>query len=179
MQIQILTSTVSTKTNKAGKPYQSLEVNYKDLGFGKVASKQLFSFGAQADAYKALADSKAGETYEISVVKNSQGFNDWVKAVQAAPGSVPEQQGLSTQGKQVQVKSTYETPEERAKKQIYIIRQSSISSAVDTLVAGAKSAPKPEDVLAVAQQYYSWVMTDPNEAVKQDVFSLPNDIEVD
>lgn len=181
MQITILNVQQQTKTGSTGKPYQTLEVAYKD-SFGKVASKTLMSFGAQANAYKSLANATAGSIFTLTVVKNEKGYNDWTNAVQAPPGSVAQNlmanEGLST-GKQVQVKSTYETPEERAKKQVYIIRQSSISSAVDTLTAGAKSSPKPEDVLAVAQQYYSWVMADPNEAVKQDVFSLPNDVEVE
>lgn len=182
MQIQILTSGVQTKTNKQGKPYQALEVNYKNLTFNKVESKILFSFGAQMDAYKTLADSKSGEVFEVEVVKNTQGYNDWVKVTQAAPGAAQAavaQGTINGAGKTVQVKSTYETPEERALKQVYIIRQSSITAAINSMSVGAKSALATDAVLKQAQEYFNWVMQNDLASAKQDVMSLPNDIDVE
>ena len=77
------------------------------------------------------------------------------------------------------VKSTYESPEERAKRQILIVRQSALDRAVTTLSVGAKTPPGYDDVTTLATKYYNWVMQDPAEVVSQDVFSLPNDIEVE
>lgn len=51
-----------------------------------------------------------------------------------------------------------ETPEERAKRQILIVKQSSLSSAVDTLKQD-KKVPTVEEVLSVAQEYFDWVMS--------------------
>lgn len=185
MNITILNVQSTTQTNKAGKPYQMLEVAFKNNTFGKVESKKLMPFGAQKAAFDALANAQAGSVFEVTVVKNDQGYNDWTAIVQAPPGAaiaspqaVPGSINKPTAGNAVQVKSTYETPEERAKKQVYIIRQSSITSAISSLAVGAKSALKPEDVLAVAQTYYDWVMQSPEQAVKQDMFELPNDMEV-
>jgi hypothetical protein len=71
----------------------------------------------------------------------------------------PANRGLSTGSVSsiVSPKSTYETPEERAKKQIYIVRQSSIGSAIDMLSVGSKSPPKVDEVIAVAKQFEEYV----------------------
>jgi len=184
MQISILNVQSTTQIAKSNKPYQQLEVAYKNLTFsGKIESKKLMPFGAQKAAFDALANAATGSVFEVTVVKNDAGYNDWTAISQAVPGS-PAPQAVGsinkpTQGNAVQVKSTYETPEERAKKQVYIIRQSSLSAAIGSLSVGAKSALKASDVIAVAEEYYAWVMQSPEQAVKQDTFDLPNDIDVE
>jgi len=186
MQISIL-SVQSITAQGAKGPYQTLEVAYKNLTFqGKVESKKVMPFGAQKAVFDALANATVGNVFDITVVKNDKGYNDWISATQAAPGAAQVMQqgggsinpgpGKLTGGNVTQVKSTYETPAERAKKQIYIIRQSSISAAVASLTPGAKIALKPEDVVNTAQHYYNWVMQDPTAAVASDVFEMPDDL---
>jgi len=183
MNITILSVQSTTQTSKAGKPYQQLEVAFKNNTFGKVESKKLMPFGANKAAFDALANAAVGSVFEVAVVKNDAGYNDWTSVTQAPPGAVLGTGSINTQagnqkataGNVTQVKSTYETPEERAKKQVYIIRQSSLSGAISMLSVGAKSAPKTGDVIAVAQELFDWVMQDPNAAVKQDLFDVPND----
>lgn len=183
MNITILSVQSTTQTSKAGKPYQQLEVAFKNNTFGKVESKKLTPFGAQKASFDALANAPTGAVFEVAVVKNDAGYNDWTSVTQAPPntaigtpaGSINNAPGAMAKGNTVQVKSTYETPEERAKKQVYIIRQSSISAAIASLTPGAKSALKPEDVLDLAEDYFNWVMQDPSAAVKQDLFDVPND----
>ena len=182
MKISILATSTATLTSKAGKPYQQLEVTYKNLTFNKVESKKLMPFGENKGAFDALVNSKAGEVYEITVVKNAQGYNDWPTVVQAAPDneaatSLP---AASKGGTTFPVKSTYETPEERAKKQVYIIKQSSINAAVASLSPGAKSALSFDAVTNLAEQYTKWVLSDAFSEAKQDIYSLPdNDMEVE
>jgi len=141
-------------------------------------------FGAQEGAFKALSGAKQGDVFEVTVVKNAAGFNDWTACVQAAPGSVettlttPVATG-SINNKTVQVKSTYETPEERAIKQRYIIKQSSLSGAINLLTVGAKSPPTVEAVLALADTLVAYVMETPEQTVKKDLFDMPNDVEVE
>jgi hypothetical protein len=53
--------------------------------------------------------------------------------------------------------SNYETKEERAARQVLIVKQSSLSAAVATLSPGAKGALKSDEVLALAQEYTDWV----------------------
>lgn len=177
MLIQVVSSSVETKPTQKGS-YQQLEVVYKNLTYqGKIESKKLMSFGANANAFKTLADAPTGSQWEVTVVKNAQGYNDWtaVVAASAAPASSP-QTGAQARTQPGQTRSTYETPEERAQRQIYIIRQSSISSAVATLSVGAKSV-KPEDVLAVAKQYENYVfdIKDPGPSGFEDLpdFDVP------
>ena len=177
MIIQIIATSVETKPSSNGKTYQQLEVTFKNLSFpGKVESKKLMSFGANAGAFKTLSNAGQGSTWEVTVVKNAQGYNDWT-AVEASNGAAPEVPQAATAAKaQIGGRSTYETPEERAQRQVFIVRQSSVSAAVSTLSVGAKSV-KPEDVIAVAKLYEGYVfgIQDPGPSGFEDLpdFDVP------
>jgi hypothetical protein len=161
IQIQILNVTIETKPTTKGS-YQKAEVAYKNLSFqGKVEGKGVMSFGATAETFKVLATAQAGEIYDVQTIKNDKGYLDWVKMTKADIGSaqaVPQYAPNPPGGKSnaTAARSTYETPEERAIKQVYIVKQSSVSNAIATLSVGAKSV-KPEDVLALAQKYTDFV----------------------
>lgn len=167
MQIQIVAVSVETKPTAKGS-YQQAEVTYKNLAYpGKVDSKKIMSFGANAPAFKVLVEAKAGETFTVTVVKNDKGYNDWTAVTRGiaenpvstttspAPSAGYAKAASST-------KSTYETPEERAIKQVYIVRQSSISAAVASLSIGSKVALKPSDVIAAAKEYEAFVFSSGN-----------------
>ena len=180
MQISVISTSVETKPTAKGS-YQQLEVVFKNLTFqGKVESKKIMSFGANAPAFKALSGAQPGSLFDITVTKNPQGYNDWT-SVQPSTGELPaQQQAASTAGKATPApRSTYETPEERAQRQILIVRQSSLSSAVSTLSVGAK-AVKPSDVIDLAKQYEAYVFgnepTNGGDTGFEDVpdFDIPN-----
>jgi hypothetical protein len=183
MNITILSVQTTTETAKSGKPYQQLQVAFKNNTFGKVESKKIMPFGAQKAAFDALANAPTGAVFEVTVVKNDAGYNDWTAVTATPPGSIvpvpPGSINKPTMGQTTQVKSTYETPAERAQKQIYIVKQSSIGSAIELLSVGAKSPPTVDAVLDTAQKLYGWVMSSPDQEVKQDVFDVPNDVDVD
>lgn len=61
-------------------------------------------------------------------------------------------------------KSSYPTDEERAKTQVYIVRQSNITAAINTLSVGAKFV-KPDDVMALAKRYEDYVFGNSNDSV--------------
>ena len=156
MQIQIVTTTTTTKPTARGS-YQELEVVYKNLTFqGKVESKKLMSFGAGATTFKTLADAAANSTWDVTVVKNDKGYNDWTTAVPSTGAASAVEQAPAGRPN-TSPKSTYETPEERAQRQVLIVRQSSISSAVALLTAGAKSPPKLSEVIDTAKVIESYV----------------------
>lgn len=166
MQIEILSVKVVTKPTKVpGKTYNSLEVAFKNLSFGgKVEGKAIMSFGATAEAYKVLALAAQGDVFDVDIIKNQAGYNDWVSAKKATgtvgaaqPASTSSMTSASTSGYTTSPKSTYETPEERAKKQVYIIRQSSLSNAIAALSVGAKAPPKVEDITKVAGIFEDFV----------------------
>ncbi len=174
MNIQIIATSVETKPTQKGS-YQQLEVTYKNLTYqGKTESKKIMSFGANAAAFKALAQAAPGSIWDVEVVKNAQGYNDWTSVqpsngapAAAAPGKAPTTSTAPRTG--------YETPEERAQRQILIVRQSSLSSAVATLSVGAK-AVKPSDVIALAQEYENYVfgIKDPGPSGFEDLPDFPN-----
>ncbi len=163
MNITIVKVDVVTVPTQKGS-YQKAEAIYKNNSFGgKVESKAVMSFGAGQESFKVLASATPGDTFEVNVVKNDKGYNDWVSMQKSAGNSsVSPQQGQvsfaggagSTQGPRT---STYETPEERAKKQVYIVRQSSASVAQSALSVGAKSPPKVEDVIDYAKKLEAYV----------------------
>lgn len=176
MQIQIIATSVETKPTAKGS-YQQLEVTYKNLTFqGKVESKKLMSFGANAAAFKALAEAPAGSQWEVTVVKNDKGFNDWTAVVASTGVAAAPPQAIVAVKNQIGARSTYETPEERAQRQVLIVRQSSLSAAVSTLAVGAKVV-KPDDVIAVAKQYENYVfdIKDPGPSGFEDLpdFDVP------
>ena len=167
MQIQILSVDVKTVPTAKGS-YQTAELAFKNLSFqGKVEGRKIMSFGAAASTFKVLTASSAGDVFEIEVVKNDKGFNDWVSAIPSVAGAAsPAASTTSSAGSKTAApaaRSSYETPEERALRQVLIVRQSNISSAVALLSVGGKSALKVEDVLVVAKQLEQYVFgTEPD-----------------
>lgn len=143
--------------------YSKLDVTYKNKSFqDKVESKPIMDFAAK-EAYKALKDAKFGDVFFITRVKNDKGFWDWTKvSTDEQPQMVgnpitPSKPTTSTPTP----RSTYETAEERAARQIMIVRQSSISSAI--AMYQHKSLEKvnmsTEFILGVAKEFEAYVMS--------------------
>lgn len=184
MKIQILNVTITTTPTAKGS-YQTADVAFKNLSFqGKVEGKKVMSFGATKDSFGVLATAQPNEIYDVNVVKNDKGYNDWVSMTKGnADSGAPQQSaaGQSPAGNATPARtSTYETPEERAKKQVYIIRQSSIGSAVTALACGAKSPPKVGEVLEYAKQLEAYVFGTGSVGAAEkfaDVPDFPVDVE--
>lgn len=160
MKIQILSNQQTQAMTKGGKPYNFLELSFKNLNTGKVEGKKLMPFGETKAAFESLSTAGPQEFFEITTVKNtSTGYWDWTEAVRTEAGTTSPQQfpAKVAGGTTTSPKSTYETPEERAAKQVYIVRQSSISSAIAMLTPGSKSALDVDAVLAVAAQLEDFV----------------------
>ncbi len=164
MQIQILSISKIDSPTKKGTTTPVLDIAFKNLTFqGKVEGKKLFSFGGNAGGFKVLQNAQSGEVYDITVIKNDAGYNDWSNAVKsdgaapAASGSISTPSARPAAAGNAAPRSNYETPEERALRQIYIVRQSSLSTAVDVLTTGAKSPPSPDSVIDLAKQFENFV----------------------
>lgn len=189
MQISLVAVSTETAMTKTQKPYIITEVTYKNLTFGgKTESKKLMPFGATENAAKVLSQGAAGEVYEVTVVKNDKGYNDWTAVVKGTVGSVEAQassgskMGTSVVGGSAPSasRSTYETPEERAKKQIYIVRQSSISAAISLTTVGTKTKPTTEEILAVAKEFENFVFgTEPSVKSSASVLSTLSEMDED
>lgn len=150
MQIQI--QFISANVEDKGR-YKQAEIAYKDVAKNQVTSKKIMSFN-NPNVYKTLVDAKNGELYTIEMQKNDKGYWDWTAVT---TGQTKEAGTTATGAKTfASPKSSYETPEERAQRQVYIVRQSSLASATELLVATKKNATK-EDVVEVAKFYEEYV----------------------
>jgi hypothetical protein len=148
MRIDILQVSIEDK----GK-YKMMEVAYKGDD-GKVNSKKVMSFGAAAEVFKRLSSAKQGDAFEIKSEKNDKGYWDWIGIDNAgAAGSV----SAAKPGANPSPKSTYETPEERANKQVFIVRQSSLSNSIEFLKLNSKKVPTVQEVVEVAQFFEGYV----------------------
>jgi len=178
-QIEVLSVQATNKPTKNGS-YMQLDVAYKRLDTGKVEGKKVMSF-ASKDAYVALQHAVTGNHYMVTTEKIGE-YWQWtaVERVQVEQQTSAVSSGYSTPAKSVgnaSPKSTYETPEERAKKQVYIIRQSSLSTAVDTLAVGvSKGSLNPDDVLALAQRYVDFVFDNNTKVPSMDIGDMDDDI---
>ena len=148
---------ISVEVTNRGK-FDQAEVTYKNLSFQeKVEAKKVMSF-VNKDVFETLKASKSGDEYTIKREKDDKGYWQWI-GISSGGQSSASSSTSSSPGKAVATpapKSTYETPEERAKKQVYIIRQSSITSAINLLKTD-KKAPSVEEVLGVAKCFEDYV----------------------
>jgi hypothetical protein len=140
----------------AEKKYHVLDVIYKNDA-GEVKKKHLVSF-SNPTVFKAIQGFSNGDVLEVEAVKEGD-FIQWksvskVDGNKAINGPGPTLEANKPAGKVLG--STYATAEERAKTQVYIVRQSSISNAINVLSVGAKFVDKGA-VLALAKEFENFV----------------------
>lgn len=177
MQIEVVNVSVATVPTAKGS-YQVADVAYKNKSFqDKLEGKKVMSF-SNKDVFTTLSNAKFGDVFDVSRVKNDKGFWDWVglssggvgvvavpsNAAGSSPtGSVPSVVKTGT----VTPKSNYETSEERAARQVLIVRQSSISSAVEFAVAN--KIKDEEEVLRLATRFVDYVFGKDGAAKEESV----------
>lgn len=165
MIIKVIDVEQGKATSKAGKPYDFLDVSFKNMTFQeKVEAKKIFPFGAK-EVFSTLQKAGKGDVFTVLREKDKDGYWQWVGI---AAGEVEMETGSSAPAGAkpagVATKSTFETPEERAKKQVYIIKQSSIGHAIEILKTDKKN-PTVEEVIHVADILVDYVLginLDPN-----------------
>jgi hypothetical protein len=130
--------------------YKKGVVTYSYNGANKTSTMVSFSNPA---VFKQLETMAPGTLISVTTAKNDAGYDFWqsVKAVGDDPTPAKAATPVRVAG------SNYETSEERKQRQLFIIRQSSISNAIESLVPGSKVALDPEQVLALAQRYVDFV----------------------
>jgi len=160
MSIEVIANPVSTVPTAKGS-YQVIDLAYKNKSFqDKLEGKKVMSF-TNKDVFAALQKAQFGDIFEVSRVKNDKGFWDWTAVNTGGAGvNVSNASGgspvvASPVKGTVTPKSNYETAEERAARQVLIVRQSSISSAVDLAVAN--KVKDPQEVIKIAQAFEAYV----------------------
>lgn len=183
MQINVINVANQTVPTAKGS-YQALEVTYKEVATSKVGSRKIMSFvNDSKQAFEALSAASNGEVFDIAMVKQTgkDGKEYWVWT-NATKGAAGGQASVGSSGTSQQsnsngtvAKGNWETPEERAKKQVYIIRQSSISSAISALAVGSKTAAKPDEILSLAKRFEDYVFDGLTGNIVTDTASLEDE----
>lgn len=175
MLITVLSAVKTQATSKAGKPYSYIELAYKGED-GKVQGKKVMPFGESKQVADMLDQAQPSEVWNITMVKNEgTGYWDWTNAKKSdgtATTTTEASVALTTRqpaGKVIG--STYETPEERAKKQVFIVKQSSISNAITLLLANGGQTTV-EEVLLTAGKFERYVFSLEEVAIPKKVDSL-------
>lgn len=151
--ITVIGTTIDQAKTSKGKSYQVLTVTFKDHSkSGKVDAKKLFSFGTDKEIWERLSNAKNGDSFSVTEEKDEKGFNVWT--------AVAKQVGVSMST--VPAQNRFETPEERAARQVYIVRQSSIASAVELLKNHGKQ-PDVAKVIEVAKAFEDYVFGNVHE----------------
>lgn len=149
--------------------YEVLTVNYSAKGESK--SKNIMSF-ANPSVYALIKTLKGGETIDVQFVKDDKYFN-WatVEVVGGVVQGTVENVKEGTSKALPVARSTYETAEERAKKQVYIIKQSCLAQAIVFTTQATDFTGDASDMDAVktlAQEFVDWVLDDGTESESQD-----------
>ena len=161
-QVEIINVQSSTKPAKNG-TYTQLDVAYKRLDTGKIEGKKIMSF-TNKDVFSTLSKATTGNIFDVTTEKVGE-YWQWIEVSAASGGSAASDAPQAKSFSSPAPKSTYETAEERAKRQILIVRQSSLAQAVDILsVNPGKDKLQLEEVLHLADKLVDWVFN--NETSK-------------
>lgn len=159
MQIEIIAVVTEAKKNSRGGIYNEAVITFKNKSFqDKIETKKLLDF-ASKDVYSTISQAKFGEVYEIIRTKDEQGYWQWTgiggteQVIPAQPQGNP-----MTKAPAVTPKSTYETAEERAVRQVMIVRQSSIANAIALLAANGGKKNTTDEVIVIAKQFEDYVL---------------------
>ena len=180
MQVKIVK--VSTEWVEKGKnKWQKLNVVFVGED-GKVDGRNLLSF-TNKEAFETLKAAQRDEVYELTEIKNDKGYPEVKAAKKIAEAAAStssnvsdatsSSKGLSSGVSTATRAGNWETAEERAARQVMIVRQSSLSTAQATLAVGAK-ALKGSDVIGLAMEYEDYVLGK-GDPIKE-LIQMTNDI---
>lgn len=165
--------------------FQSVESTFEKKGKGAGYNKAvvIYTYNGEPrkqtivsfknpEVYKAVTSLTAGTEIEVETFKNDAGFSEW-KSVTAVGAAAAPVQGYANSAPATNkvVGSNYETREERANRQVLIVRQNALTNAVAALTPGAKTELDTATVLEKAREFADWVL-----AKDTSVESLDNDI---
>lgn len=143
---------VITEAGNGPRKYKVADVIYTWNGNNR--KQRVMSF-ANPDVFKTISGISTPASVEVEVTKNAKGYDEWAKVVVlTGSNSAPAASAPKASGKVLG--SNYETAEERAKRQLMIVRQSSIANAL-TYHDKDDVRPSIADVLETAQQFVDFV----------------------
>lgn len=163
MQVELTVVSVEMDVEiqkQAGGSYKGARLTYRDASGAikeKAFTQQALKYNPQVKT--TLSNLAAGDKAIMEMEKNGDFWNVKTLTKDGSVSSVATNSTPASGGNKASPtaspKSTYETPEERAKKQVYIVRQSSITAALTYL--GDTKKMSINDVIAVAKQFEAYV----------------------
>lgn len=145
------------KTELIERPkYKAYKVTFRNLDTGKPLSTNVVNFGDQASVFEAIAKAKTDDVFAVTVKRSDDGkFYNWVgiEPAEAPPEEAGKEAVGEAKGRGRAVDRDWETRQERALRQILIVRQSSLSAAQ----AFGKEYKSVDDLFAVAEKIEGWV----------------------
>ena len=167
MQIELMS--VSDEYDK-GK-YKARDIAYNREG--KKSTRTLMVFKGTEELFEVLVAAKRGDILEIElekVEKGDQTFYNWISATKTenagGPRGAPDKdtgppadKPRSSSPYKASTGRDFETHDERAAKQVYIIRQSSLANAIAFLEKKPEKLNTVANVLDVAQVFVDFVLT--------------------
>jgi len=155
MIITILAVTVETVQSTKGAPYKKMEVAFKD-STGAVKGKKIVSLYAK-DIFPILEQAVSGEVFDVTTVKEGE-FWVWKAIVKAGAPAAAVSSGGYSAAPAAKGGSTYASADERAKTQVYIVRQNGLTNAVALAAAVGDKKATPESIIKVAAQFAAFVL---------------------
>ena len=143
---------------KAGtKGYEVVEVAYKDPE-GKTKGMKVLDF-VQREVFKSLEGVNDGDILDVEFEQNDKGYWQF-KSVQKGQKTSMGNSTVANSGQEARVatKGNWETSEERAARQVMIVRQSSLSNTISYFELTKHTKATPEDVIAVAKVFEAFVL---------------------
>ena len=153
MKITVIKSIVSIPE---GKKYKVCELGYRTED-GKIKGMRIFGFGEQKNNFDTASKAVVGDVLEAQFKTNEKGF--WEFASLENTGV--REAGLNPTGTTTHVggsRGNWETPEERAARQVMIIRQSSLSNAIAFFNAIGHKKFTELDVIDLAKNFEAYVL---------------------
>jgi len=145
----------ATITKAQGGTYKGAEIVFKDAN-GKVQTKNIHENGLKyAPAVKnGLESLEPGDNFTVEMEKKDD-FWTWISIKKGIEQE--EKQKTTTQQSTTTKSTSWETAEERAARQKFIVRQSSLTNAIAFLVSQGRTHVTEEGVLEIATTFYNWV----------------------
>lgn len=137
--------------------YGKLTVTHK-TDEGKVEAKAVMDFATPSEAFERLKKATKGDRFAVSREKDANGYWVWT--------GVDTQVAGPKAATAPAARPSYETSEERAARQVYIIKQSSIASAV-AFYQGKDVLP--EKVLETAEKFKQYVLGEGVQHMEDDI----------
>jgi len=160
MKIDIIIKGVSAPEkvpNKKGGGYNVVSLDYLDKD--ELKTTKFFDF-ANPDLFKRVQEFKKGDRVAATLEKpEGEKYWRWTGVDKVGEGEFPEEPAKAAVGAVPAAPrgNTYETHEERAAKQKYIVLQTCLERAVEVTDAVAGERDDIDLILRTADAFYNWI----------------------